>query len=88
MQPVSSCPSCNNGGQTGMWTYMTCVPGAPGAPGRDGQKGERGDKGDSGNPLMSSHKNWKECTWKGGISKDSGLLYVSENTLYNRKKIH
>ena len=70
-----------------MWTYMTCVPGARGAPGRDGQKGERGDKGDSGNSPISSHKNWKECTWKGGIGKDSGLLYVSEeHRFHNWKK--
>ncbi|CAH3161913.1 unnamed protein product [Porites evermanni] len=108
---VSPCPSCNNGGQTGMWTYMTCVPGAPGAPGRDGakgdlgspgktgtqgppgtdgkkgakgepgiqgsagQKGQRGDKGDSGTSRLASHMNWKECAWKKGDSKDSGLIY-------------
>ena len=40
-QPVPPC----NGGQTGMWTYMTCVPGAPGAPGRDGTKGDLGSPG-------------------------------------------
>ena len=73
-QPVQSCPSCNNGGQTGMWTYMTCIPGAPGAPGRDGAKG---DKGDIGTPRLASHMNWKECAWKKGDSTDSGLIYVS-----------
>ena len=57
-----------------MWTYMTCVPGAPGTP---GQKGERGDKGDSGTTQLSSHLNWKECTWKKADGKDTGVIYVS-----------
>ena len=43
-----------------------------------GQKGQRGDKGDSGTPRLASHMNWKECAWKKGDGKDSGLIYVSE----------
>ena len=27
---------------------------------------------------MASHMNWKECAWKKGDGKDSGLIYVSE----------
>ena len=111
-QPPSFC----NGGQSGTWTYMACVPGFPGAPGRDGsdgakgtlgspgktepqgspgaegkkeakgepgiqgpagQKGQRGDKGDSGTARLSSHMNWKECTWKKNDDRDSGEIYVS-----------
>ena len=121
MQPIQSSPSCNNDGQTGMWTYMTCVPGAPGARGRDGakgdlgspgktgtkgprgadgkkgvkgepgiqgssgQKGEQGNKGDSGTPQLAAHMNWKECAWKKGDGKDSGLIHVSEhcNVIYD-----
>ena len=52
--------------------------GEPGNPGSSGQKGERGDKGDSGTPRLASHMNWKECAWKKGDDKDSGLIYVSE----------
>ena len=52
--------------------------GEPGIHGSAGQKGERGDKGDSGTPRLASHMNWKECAWKKTESKDSGLIYVSE----------
>ena len=51
--------------------------GEPGIQGSAGQKGERGDKGDSGTRRLASHMNWKECAWKKGESKDSGLIYVS-----------
>ena len=52
--------------------------GEPGIKGSAGQKGERGDKGDSGTPQLASHMNWKECAWRKGDDKDSGLIYVSE----------
>ena len=52
--------------------------GEAGIQGPTGQKGQRGDKGDSGTPRLSSHMNWKECTWKKEDGKDSGLIYVSE----------
>ena len=51
--------------------------GEPGIQGSAGQKGERGDKGDSGTPRLASHMNWKECAWKKGDGKKSGLIYVS-----------
>ncbi len=54
--------------------------GEPGVQGPAGQKGERGEKGDSGTPgtpQLSSHMNWKECTWKRGEDKDSGVIQVS-----------
>ena len=72
---------------------MHGMPGSPGAPGRDGrdgakgdqgpagQKGQRGEKGESGNPgslQLSSHMNWKECTWKKGEGKDSGVIQASD----------
>ena len=47
--------------------------------GPTGQKGQRGEKGESGNAgasQLSSHMNWKECTWKRGDSKDSGVIQV------------
>ena len=52
--------------------------GEPGIQGSAGLKGERGDKGDSGTPRLASDMNWKECAWKKTESKDSGLIYVSE----------
>ena len=51
--------------------------GEPGIQGSAGQKGQRGDKGDSGTSRLASHMNWKECAWKKGDGKDSGLIYVS-----------
>ena len=51
--------------------------GENGIQGSAGQKGQRGDKGDSGIPRLASHMNWKECAWKKGDDKDSGLIYVS-----------
>ena len=46
----------------------------------EGQKGQRGEKGESGtpgSPQLSSHMNWKECTWKKEDSKDSGVIQAS-----------
>ena len=51
--------------------------GEPGIQGPAGQKGQRGDKGESGTPRLSSHMNWKECTWKKVDGRDSGEIYVS-----------
>ncbi|XP_078368044.1 collagen triple helix repeat-containing protein 1-like [Oculina patagonica] len=51
--------------------------GDPGVQGPAGQKGERGEKGDSGppgTPQLSSHMNWKECTWTTVDGKDQGLI--------------
>ena len=51
--------------------------GDPGAQGFHGEKGQRGDKGESGtpgSPQLSSHMNWKECTWKYADDKDQGLI--------------
>ena len=42
------------------------------------KKESEGNKGDSGTPRLASHMNWKECAWKKGDGKDSGLIYVSE----------
>ena len=59
--------------------------GEPGVQGPAGQKGQRGGKGDSGTPgtpQLSSHTNWKECTWKRGDGKDSGVIQVSYKTLH------
>ena len=52
--------------------------GEPGIQGPTGQKGQRGDKGDSGTPRLSSHMNWKECTWKKEDSRDAGEIRVSD----------
>ena len=53
--------------------------GEPGVQGPTGQKGQRGEKGESENTgasQLSSHMNWKECTWKSGDGKDSGVIQV------------
>ena len=62
--------------------------GRPGSPGSDGKPGDRGpqglkgdtgpkgDKGDRGPRGLSSHSNWKECSWKNGDGKDNGLIKV------------
>ncbi|CAH3193295.1 unnamed protein product [Porites evermanni] len=71
-KPVSSCPSCNNGGQTGMWTYMTCVPGAPGAPGRDGAKGELGSPGKTGTQGPRGADGKKGAKGEPGIQGSAG----------------
>ncbi|KAL9975762.1 hypothetical protein ACROYT_G012956 [Oculina patagonica] len=55
--------------------------GEPGVQGPAGQKGERGEKGDSGTPgtpQLSSHMNWKECTWTNEDGKDQGLIKKCE----------
>ncbi|XP_078368031.1 uncharacterized protein LOC144651857 isoform X2 [Oculina patagonica] len=55
--------------------------GEPGVQGPAGQKGERGEKGDSGTsgtPQLSSHMNWRECTWKKSDGKDSGVIQNCE----------
>ena len=55
--------------------------GESGAHGPAGQKGQRGEKGESVTPgslQLSSHMNWKECTWKREDDKDSGLIQASE----------
>ena len=55
--------------------------GESGTQGPAGQKGQRGDKGEigtPGSPQLSSHMNWKECTWKTWDNKDSGLIQASD----------
>ncbi|XP_078367939.1 collagen triple helix repeat-containing protein 1-like isoform X7 [Oculina patagonica] len=55
--------------------------GPPGVQGHAGQRGDRGEKGDSGTPgtpQLSSHMNWKECTWKRIDDKDSGVIQNCE----------
>ena len=66
--------------------------GAPGTQGAAGQKGQRGEKGESGvpgSPQLSSHMNWKECTWKKIDAKDSGVIQASDiprkHAMYSRK---
>ena len=72
LQPVQSCPYCNNGGQTGMWTYMTCVPGAPGAPGRDGAKGDKGSPGKTGTKGPRGADGKKGAKGETGIQGSTG----------------
>ena len=55
--------------------------GESGVQGPAGQKGQRGEKGESetpGSPQLSSHMNWKECTWKKSDEKDSGVIQASD----------
>ena len=72
MQPIQSCPSCNNDGQTGMWTYRTCVPGAPGARGRDGAKGDLGSPGKTGTIGPRGADGKKGAKGEPGIQGSSG----------------
>ena len=54
--------------------------GEAGIQGPAGQKGEGGEKGESGNPgvaQLSSHMNWKECTYKNEDGKDAGEIYAN-----------
>ena len=51
--------------------------GAQGSTGQKGQRGEKGESGTPGSPQLSSHMNWKECTWKSGDGKDSGVIQAS-----------
>ena len=52
--------------------------GAPGPAGQKGQRGEKGEIGTPGSPQLSSHMNWKECTWKKVDGKDSGVIQASD----------
>ena len=47
----------------------------PGSRGLVGAKGEPGEKGNDYADLLKS--NWKQCVWKRGDEKDSGLIQVS-----------
>ncbi|CAH3193293.1 unnamed protein product [Porites evermanni] len=71
-KPVQSCPSCNHGGQTGMWTYMTCIPGAPGEPGRDGAKGDLGSPGKIGTQGPRGADGKKGAKGEPGIQGSAG----------------
>ena len=51
--------------------------GAQGPAGQKGQRGEKGESGTPGSPQLSSHMNWKECTWKGVDGKDLGVIQAS-----------
>jgi len=66
--------------------------GAQGPAGQKGQRGEKGESGTSGSPQLSSHMNWKECTWKKGEGKDSGVIQASdlqhECIMYSTKFCH
>ena len=63
--------------------------GAPGPAGQKGQRGEKGESGTQGSPQLSSHMNWKECTWKKVDNKDSGVIQASdlqhEITMFQQK---
>ncbi|XP_068673933.1 collagen triple helix repeat-containing protein 1-like isoform X2 [Montipora foliosa] len=58
--------------------------GLPGRDGRDGAKGEKGVAGPSGQPGLkgeagtsgkdADHRNWKQCVWRSGDSRDIGLI--------------
>ena len=61
--------------------------GEPGIQGPAGQKGQRGDKGDSGTPRLSSHMNWKECTWKREDGRDSGEMHVSDFSYFYKPPV-
>ena len=61
--------------------------GEPGIQGPAGQIGQRGDKGDSGTPGLSSHMNWKECTWKKGDDRDSGEIFVSDFSYFYKPSV-
>ena len=43
-----------------------------------GQRGEKGESGTPGSPQLSAYMNWKECTWKKGDGKDSGVIQASD----------
>ena len=59
-------------GQTGMWTYMTCVPGPPGAPGRDGAKGDLGSPGKTGTQGPRGADGKKGAKGEPGIQGSAG----------------
>jgi len=52
--------------------------GAQGPAGQKGQPGDKGEIGTPGSPQLSSHMNWKECTWKKDDNKDSGVIQASD----------
>ncbi|CAB3995490.1 Hypothetical predicted protein [Paramuricea clavata] len=79
---TSSQVTCGSAGIPG-------IPGIPGNPGRDGIPGSRGPAGAKGEPgergddyvdLVKS--NWKQCVWKRGDGKDTGLI---QNCIFNKK---
>ncbi|KAL9975800.1 hypothetical protein ACROYT_G013004 [Oculina patagonica] len=55
--------------------------GVQGPAGQKGGRGEKGDSGTPGTPQLSSHMNWKECTWKKSDGKDSGVIQASDLSL-------
>ena len=66
--------------------------GLPGHNGRDGAKGEkgvagprgpRGIKGEAGRvrKVAVEERNWKQCAWQKGDSRDIGLIKVSGRQL-------
>ena len=65
------------------------VNGHNGLPGRDGRNGAKGDRGVAGPPgprgvkgeagastKDADHRNWKQCVWRSGDSRDIGLIKV------------
>ncbi len=72
------CTSCKNGRN-----------GYNGLPGRDGRDGAKGDKGVAGPPGVKGdagqngadvdYRNWKQCAWTRGDSRDIGLIKVCIN---------
>jgi len=59
------------------------LPGIPGLNGRDGTKGDQGPPGEQGPPGASGEqttqamqKNWKQCAWRKGDGRDTGLIRV------------
>ena len=47
----------------------------PGSPGPAGEKGKPGENGKDYVDLV----NWKQCVWKRGDGKDTGLIQVGVN---------
>ncbi|XP_028514284.1 collagen triple helix repeat-containing protein 1-like isoform X8 [Exaiptasia diaphana] len=61
-------------------------PGARGPQGLKGDTGPKGDKGDRGPRGLSSHSNWKECSWKNiNDGKDNGLI---KDCVFQKKYKH
>ncbi|KAK3715070.1 hypothetical protein QZH41_012142 [Actinostola sp. cb2023] len=52
----------------------TGKPGPRGPVGAKGETGPKGKKGVRGQRGLSSHSNWKECSWKVNDGKDNGLI--------------
>ena len=53
------------------------VKGERGLAGPSGSRGVKGDVGPKGSDA--DHRNWKQCAWKGGGSRDIGLVKVGTN---------